>query len=224
MSITTAPFTWYDKGIKYVKPEVFLRDDIKVILLASGYTVNAATHEFYDVSITNELTTANGYTLGGLSLTGKTLTEPTAGTWIFKSDSPVWSIVTAPITCKMFALYNNVPTSSFTGSISTTTLTVTAFTVGTIAIGQVIAGSGITVGTIVTAFGTGLGGIGTYTVDVSQTVSSTTITAVNKKPLIGYGYLDYNAGSPNSITTLASANLSIVLPTNGWFTSVKVNA
>lgn len=64
-----------------------------------------------------------------------------------------------------------------TGSISGTTLTVTAVTSGTLTIGQYISGSGVTAATKITAFGTGLGGTGTYTVDTSQTASSTTITA-----------------------------------------------
>lgn len=64
-----------------------------------------------------------------------------------------------------------------TGDITTTTLNVTAVTSGTLDIGQVISGTGVTAGTRIVAFGTGSGGIGTYTVDVSQTVTSTTINA-----------------------------------------------
>jgi hypothetical protein len=66
-----------------------------------------------------------------------------------------------------------------TGDISTTTLTVSAVTSGTLQIGQTIEGSGVTDGTIITAFGTGTGGVGTYTVSASQTVASTTIFAIN---------------------------------------------
>lgn len=66
-----------------------------------------------------------------------------------------------------------------TGSISGTTLTVSAVTSGTLKIGQTIEGTGITDGTIITAFGTGSGGAGTYTVSASQTVSSTTVYALN---------------------------------------------
>jgi hypothetical protein len=66
-----------------------------------------------------------------------------------------------------------------TGAISGTTLTVSAVTSGTLKIGQTIEGSGVTDGTIITAFGTGSGGAGTYTVSASQTVSSTTIYALN---------------------------------------------
>ena len=66
----------------------------------------------------------------------------------------------------------------FTGTISTTTLTVSAITSGTIALNSTITGTGISTGTKITAFGTGTGGVGTYTVSVSQTVSSpTSITA-----------------------------------------------
>jgi hypothetical protein len=65
---------------------------------------------------------------------------------------------------------------SVTGSISGTTLTVSAVGSGTINVGDSISGTGVTGGTTITALGTGEGGIGTYTVSVSQTVSSTTIT------------------------------------------------
>ena len=66
-----------------------------------------------------------------------------------------------------------------TASISGTTMTVSAVTSGTLQIGQTIEGSGVTDGTIITAFGSGSGGAGTYTVSASQTVSSTTIYAIN---------------------------------------------
>jgi len=64
-----------------------------------------------------------------------------------------------------------------TGSIAGTTLTIDTATSGAVAVGSTIAGSGITAGTLITALGTGTGGVGTYTVDVSQSVSLTAITA-----------------------------------------------
>jgi len=68
--------------------------------------------------------------------------------------------------------------ASFTGSIATTTLTVTAMLSGdSLVVGQYIDGSGVTNGTFITAFGTGTGGTGTYTVNTSQTASSTTMIA-----------------------------------------------
>ena len=73
---------------------------------------------------------------------------------------------------------DNYPsTSVFTGSISTTTLTVTALLSGDpITVGMYLDSStSLTNGTYITAFGTGSGGTGTYTVSASQTVASATI-------------------------------------------------
>ena len=68
-------------------------------------------------------------------------------------------------------------TSTFTGSIATTTLTVTAMLSGApIVLGMYIDGTSVTDGTYITAFVTGAGGTGTYTVNQSVTASSTTIT------------------------------------------------
>lgn len=57
-----------------------------------------------------------------------------------------------------------------------TVMTVSAVTSGTIYLGMQITGTGVTAGTRITAFGTGTGGVGTYTVSASQEVTSTTIT------------------------------------------------
>jgi hypothetical protein len=75
-------------------------------------------------------------------------------------------------------------TSTFTGSIATTTLTVTEmFTGSPIVLGMYIDGSSVTDGSYITAFVTGTGGVGTYTVSASSTASSTTITAHTNVPL-----------------------------------------
>ena len=74
---------------------------------------------------------------------------------------------------------SNNNTSSFTGSISGTTLTVSAVASGTILVGAVISGTGVTAGTRITAYGTGTGGTGDYTIDTSQTVSSTTMSGTS---------------------------------------------
>jgi hypothetical protein len=64
-----------------------------------------------------------------------------------------------------------------TGSISGTTLTVTYSPSGALGPGQTLGGSGVANGTQITAFGTGKGGTGTYTVNNSQTVASEAMTA-----------------------------------------------
>ncbi len=78
--------------------------------------------------------------------------------------------------------------ASFTGSISGTTLTVSAVASGTIVIGESISGAGVAVNTFVTALGTGTGGVGTYTVSTSQTVASEAMTAIDPLHLNTAGY------------------------------------
>lgn len=78
--------------------------------------------------------------------------------------------------------------SAFTAAQSTTTLTVSAFTAGTapLGVGSVIrTATGAYVGTI-QSLGTGTGGTGTYTLESSATVSSTSMTAL---PIAGSGKL-----------------------------------
>ena len=63
--------------------------------------------------------------------------------------------------------------TTFTGTISTTTLTVTALLTGApIVLGMYVDGASVTDGSYVTAFGTGTGGTGTYTLSASSTVAS----------------------------------------------------
>ena len=77
--------------------------------------------------------------------------------------------------------------ASFTGSISGNVLTVIGITQGALSLGQTLAGTGIANGTTITAFGSGAGGNvndnGTYTVNISQTVSSTSISGYYQRPL-----------------------------------------
>jgi len=70
-------------------------------------------------------------------------------------------------------------TALVTGSITGHTLTVTHVDLlhpGMLKVGTYITGSGLVQGTYITEFNTGHGGTGTYTVNFSQTVPSTTIT------------------------------------------------
>jgi hypothetical protein len=102
------------------------------------------------------------------------------------------------------------PTTKFTGTISTTTLTVSAVTAGQLTVGQTISGTGVTPGTIITALGTGTGYTGTYTISVSQTVSSATAMTAANQPAPAF------AASAAYITTSAGVDtLHIATLTSG---------
>lgn len=79
---------------------------------------------------------------------------------------------------------------TFTGSISGTTLTVSAISAGNISLGQYLSGSGVTSGTQIVEFLTGSGQTGTYRASASQTVGSVTMTTYYQRPLrINSGYV-----------------------------------
>lgn len=71
-----------------------------------------------------------------------------------------------------FAGATAVGGSGFIGSITGSQLTVTQMKYGRLGIGYIISGPNVTLGTAITSFGTGNGGVGTYGVSAAQTVAS----------------------------------------------------
>jgi hypothetical protein len=75
-----------------------------------------------------------------------------------------------------------------TGSIYGTVLTITAVTSGALSNGSVLSGAGLSNNTTIVTQLTGTpGGVGTYTVSISQTVASTTINANNGTIYLTFG-------------------------------------
>jgi hypothetical protein len=94
--------------------------------------------------------------------------------------APVGSTTTGAVTAG---------SASVTGSIAGNVMNVTAVTSGVLYNGGILSGSGVTAGSTITGQLSGtVGGIGTYTVSVQQTVASTTITEA-------YGLLTVTATS-----------------------------
>jgi hypothetical protein len=110
------------------------------------------------------------------------------------------------------ALNTTPPTeATFTGSLTgTTTLTVTGPVTGTLGIGSILHGGGVSGGTIITAFGTGTGGAGTYIVNNSQSASPTTATST---VLVTYdsvsGAFVVTSGIAGSGSTIAFATAAL---------------
>jgi hypothetical protein len=92
---------------------------------------------------------------------------------------------------------NYLSNAIFTGSISGTILTVTNVSSGVINLDTTITGTGVSAGTQIIGYGTGTGEAGTYNLNVSQTVSPTTLTAVG-----GYGYLLYHENGVDDVSGL----------------------
>lgn len=74
----------------------------------------------------------------------------------------------------------------FSGSVSGTTLTIVSQLSGDpLVLGQYISGTGVTAGSYVTAFGTGSGGAGTYTVSASSSATGTVNITASGNALLG---------------------------------------
>ena len=129
--------------------------------------------------------------------------------------------------------------ATFTGSIATTTLTVTEMLSGDpITLGMWIDGANVGTIAYITAFGTGTGGVGTYTVSASQTSASATITGAgnaflgNPSPMsVGVGPLGRvyvwdvvaQALAASNIAAVQTTSTTIALTAGASVTSVVLN-
>ena len=127
--------------------------------------------------IQNNILTVTQLTSGGISI-NQTMTglNLPSGTTITQMLSGAGGQVNELGTYLLNTTIVN-PTPTFTASVSGTTLNVSAISQGTLGIGCVITGTGITSGTTITALGSGSGGTGSYTISNSLTISSEAMTA-----------------------------------------------
>jgi len=98
------------------------------------------------------------------------------GNLVSEPSQPDFVVMTPLMRNRLAMNIDSITQNNFTGSISATTLTVTAVADGALAVGSQVYGANVAASTIITAFGTGTGGTGTYTVGVSQTVASEPMT------------------------------------------------
>jgi hypothetical protein len=98
---------------------------------------------------------------------------------------------------------SNPSSASFVGSISGTTLTVTLMKSGTIAANQQVLCDGILPETVITALGTGTGGVGTYTINRSQTIASTNVNTA----AVGAVVTGSISGTTLTVTAVTSGTL-----------------
>ena len=160
-----------------------------------SYTINSiGTTDFTLIGASSNtvggIFTATGAGIGTGTATANTTT---AGNFIIGRS---YQIVTNGTTD--WVAIGGLALGEFTGIISNgsgsagTILNITAVASGGIADGTYITGSGITPGTYITAAITGTGGTGTYTVNNSQLVASTSITA---QPPAGLKFTTTGVGS-----------------------------
>lgn len=96
----------------------YLADTIKVTLHTSAYTIDQDAHD-YQNELTNELSTANGYTAGGATLANK-VNDYTAGTNVirFSADDVVWT-ASGTLTARKAVIADTTPGSAATNPLLT---------------------------------------------------------------------------------------------------------
>lgn len=172
----------------------------------SAIKINGVIYKVTAVNSNTVITidTAISITVGKLIyktgvVTGAILGSTTvAGSFISGSSYKVFSNGTTN-----FVTLGATASAIVTGSIATSTLTVTAVTSGALAVGTYITGTNVTAGTYIAQLGTGTGGTGTYILSNSMTAASTTITG---QPIPGS---IFTASGPGTGTGVAALSISV---------------
>lgn len=87
----------------------FLSDTIKATLHTTTYVPNTDTHEVF-ADATNELTTANGYTAGGVTIGGKSTVYATDRSTFDGSDFG-WTAAGGSIVFRYVVIWDDTPTT-----------------------------------------------------------------------------------------------------------------
>ncbi len=106
-----ASFTFYNSFKEYLGDGTIDTNShtFKVLLTSSSYTPNASTHTV-KADVTNELSTANGYTAGGATL-GSVTWNRSGGTVTFDAADTVWTASGGSITARYAVIYDDTPSS-----------------------------------------------------------------------------------------------------------------
>lgn len=106
-----ASITFYNSFRKYLGDGTVDLDThtFKVLLTSSTYTPSATTHTV-KADVTNELSTANGYTAGGATL-GTVTWSQSGGTVTFDAADTAWTASGGSITARYAVIYDDTPTS-----------------------------------------------------------------------------------------------------------------
>ena len=99
--------------------------------------------------------------------------------WAADSTFPAFCAKYSGVASSFYVFFHTSIGCVFSGQISGTTLSVASVTSGHLAVGSIVAGTGITTGTQITGFISGTGTTGTYTVNNTQIISTIAMSVTN---------------------------------------------
>jgi len=175
--------------------------------LASATTINLATFSVgsaYNYSPTVLDTALHGNELYSGPLLTYAVIDPNTVQYTLYMDTTIGNFSYGEVGIFLSTV------SSFTGSISTTNLTVSSITSGTIVIGQTLSGTSIAAGTVIVSQTSGTaGGVGVYVVNNTQTLASTSLIGKTLFALASLpNYQSKTSGVSGNIISIA-VNLTI---------------
>lgn len=146
----------------------------------AGAAVTASAGAVVTGAIAATVLTVSAVT-GGVLHVGQVLTGTgvTAGTTITALGTGTGGVGTYTV-----SVSQTVASTAITAT--GTTMDVTAVTSGTLSVGDPVTGTGVTAGTTISGFGTGTGGLGTYTLSVAQQFASAAVAAAGAKETVFY--------------------------------------
>lgn len=106
-----ASITFYQSFREYIADGTIDLDGhtFKVALTSSSYTPSASSHSVF-ADVTNELSTANGYTAGGATLGSVTWTR-SGGTVTFDAADTTWTASGGSIVARYAVIYDDTAAS-----------------------------------------------------------------------------------------------------------------
>lgn len=115
--MAAGPFTWFNQALlKVLNGTINLSTgtnfNVALTLSAQPLTAafNGASGNCQYSDLTSQTANGNGYTTGGLALTGESLTR-TTNVVKWTADNMAWTITGAGITCRYAVIYDNAATN-----------------------------------------------------------------------------------------------------------------
>lgn len=181
---------------------------------ASFAVTGAPTGASFTGTIDPETWSGTGSISGNVLTIGSLTGTPVPGATVAYAGSPTGLVIVAQLTGSAGGAGNYALNMGELSVASGTAisgayglLTVLSALTGTLTIGGIAAGAGgggVTSGTRLTGFGTGTGGDGTYYVDTTQTVTSTTITVTSN---VETGWIARSQGGPGELVKISTIRM-----------------
>lgn len=222
ISGTTMTVTAVASGAFAPGQEVVGDDVAAGTTIVAQLTGTAGSTGTYQVSISQEVAsgdvTSTGATLTVASVTGGALDvgQTLEGTDV-EADTTIVAFLTGTGGTGKYAVdIEQTVDAGTTITASGGLLTVTAVASGTLGVGDVLAGAGITAGNHVTSFKSGTGGTGTYFMSVGDTVGSEAMTVAGASVAVTYDSVSASfkiaSGTTGTNSTITAATGTLAEP------------